>query len=1038
MNGKTKASEGSRAQTFVVPLSPLFRMILLSSFVIPFFLISTAHAQLPIARLNSVFPAGGKQDSTVEVTLAGTDLDGANRLFFTHAGITAKQVILEPTEFDPQPRPADGKFTVSIAADVPPGMYEVRAAGKYGLSNPRYFAVDTRPEVNETEPNSRVDQANEVPPEGIVNGVANGSDRDFFQFPAKKGQRLLIDCQARRIDSRLDPMLVIYDAQGNELASAHDGSHRDTLLDFTVPADGVYFVEVHDFIYGGGPDYCYRLTIGTGPYLDFVFPPAGLPGTNQSYQVFGRNLPGGTAVPGLTIDGRPIEVVTAAIALPSAAEADRLPAGTPIEPAASGIDAILYRQPSPQGPSNPVLVSMATAPVVAENEPNNNATKAQKLVPPCEVVGQFYPVGDHDWFTFEAKKGDAYAIEVVSQRLGEATDPYLLVEQVTVDKDGREQFKELQQADDNMLNSGGFDFDTVHDDPSFRFTAPDDGTYRILVRDLYSASRGDPRFVYRLAVRPEQPDFRIAALAKFPGAQPNQQQSLIWSPNLQKGGSDTLEIVAFRRDGFDGEIVVTAEGLPPGVTATPVTIGPGRNSAGLVLTAAENAAAVVAPFRLVGKAKIGATEVMHAARAASIVWPGQPGQFNARSRVSADLVLAVNETEPAPFTLQTAGNVLEMSRAGKLEIPVTLKQNGDFKGNVTLTVIGLPQNIQPANQQMNAAPGETKFAINLQTNAPLGIFSFHLLGTTQLNYRHNPEAAEAAAKRQADIEKLLAERQAALRMANEKRNAATQMAQQTDGEMKRLAQVAQTAKNEAATADAKLKAAQQALAQAQAALDKDKENKSLAAALETAKKNTADADEMLKKATAAQAAAEKMATDATAKAKDAAEAKVAAEKAVAEADAKVKSAEQARQAAAQVANNARNMANPRNLPVGFASTPVTIKITPSPFTAVLPPNAVIKQGAKLDLPITINRLYGFANPVQFNVQLPGGVGGLNIQQLTIAANQNAGQLAITAAPNATPGRHELRLLMNLQFNNQGMQVIETLPLTVEAVEVAKK
>lgn len=1007
--------------------------------VIPLSLIAYgAHAQFPIARLNSVFPAGGKQGSTVEVTLAGADLDGASRLYFTHAGITAKQIMLEPTEFDPQPHPADGRFTVTIAADVPPGMYEVRAAGKYGLSNPRYFPVDTRPEVNETEPNSRVDQANEVPADGVVNGVANGADRDFFQFPAKKGQRLLIDCQARRIDSRLDPMLVIYDAHGNELASAHDGSHRDTLLDYTVPADGLYVVEVHDFIYAGGADYFYRLTIGTGPYVDFVFSPSGLPGTNQSYQVFGRNLPGGKIVPGLTIDGRPIEVVSTRISLPSAAEADRLPAATPIEPAAGGIDAILYRHPSQQGPSNPALVSLATAPVVAETEPNSTAAKSQKLSPPCEVVGQFYPVGDHDWFTFEAKKGDAYVIEVVSQRLGEPTDPYLMVEQVTVDADGHELSKELQQADDNMLNSGGFDFDTVHDDPSFRFTAPSDGRYRILVRDLYSSSRGDPRFIYRLAVRHDQPDFRLAALAKFPGSQPNQQQSLVWSPNLRKGGSDTLEIVAFRRDGFDGEIVVTAEGLPPGVTAAPVTIGPGRNSAALVLTAADNAAATVAPFRVVGKAKIGTSDVAHPARAASIVWAGQPGQFNARSRLSGELVLAVNESEPAPFTLRTAGNVLEMSRAGKIEIPVTMKPNGDFKGNVTLTAIGLPPNMQPANQQMNAAAGETKFTINLQANAPVGIFSFHLLGTTQLSYRHNPEAAEAAAKRQAEIEKLLAERQAALRGANEKRNAALQLAQQTDGEAKRLAQAQQTTKNNAEAAGSKLKSAQQTLAQAQTALDKDKENKALAAALETAKKNAADADDMAKKASEALSAAEKTAVAAATKAKEAAEAKRAAEKAVAEADARVKSAEQARQAAVQAANNARNMANPRNIPIGFPSTPVTIKITPSPIAIAMPPNTVAKQGAKIEVPITVNRLYGFANPVQFNVQLPGGVAGLSIPQLTIAANQNAGQLMIAAAPNATPGRHELRLQANLQFNNQGLQSVETLPLTIEAVEVAKK
>jgi hypothetical protein len=1001
-------------------------------------LAAQASAQLPLARLHSVFPAGGKQGATIEVAVTGTDLDGAERLYFTHAGITSKQVILDPSEFEPQPRPAEGKFSVSIAADVPPGTYEVRAAGKYGLSNPRFFLVDGRPELNETEPNSRLDQANEVAFGGIVNGLATGgADRDFFKFAAKKGQRLLIDCQARRIDSRLDPMLVLYDAQGNELASSHDGGHRDTLLDYTLAADGLYAIEVHDFIYAGGPDYYYRLTIDAGPHVDFVFPPAGLAGSNQVYQVYGRNLPGGTAAAGLTVDGRPLEVVSASIGLPS--NADCLPAGTLIEPAGSSIDAILYRHPSPHGLSNPVPISLATAPVVVEQEPNNLAEKAQPISTPCELVGQFYPLGDQDWFTFNAKKGDSYVIEVVSQRLGEATDPYLVVEQVTLDKEGKEQVKELQRTDDNGLNSGGFDYDTLHDDPSFRFTAADDGKYRILVRDLYSSSRGDPRFVYRLAVRSEQPDFRLVAFAKFPGAQPNQQQSLVWSPNLRRGGSDQVEVVAFRRDGFDGEIVVTAEGLPAGVTAPAVTIGPGRNSASLVLSASDGVADAVTPFRISGKAKIGAGEVTHAARAASIVWPGQPGQFNARSRLASDIVLAVSATDPAPFTVQAAGNVWEMSRAGKLEIPVTMTQRGDFKGNVTLSTVELPPGIQPANQQVNAGPGETKFTINLQTNAPLGTFSFHLLGTTPYTYRHNPEAAEAATKRQSELEKIVAERQAALRTANDKKNAAVQTAQQTDAEAKRLEQALQTAKNGAAEADAKWKAAQQAQTQAQAAVDKDKENKDLAATLETAKKNAAAAEEAAKKGVEARGGAEKAAADATEKAKKAADDKTAAEKAAAEADASVKRAEQARQAAVQVANNARNMANPRSVSIGYPSTPITIKVTPAPITVAVPaPGAALRQGGKLEVPVTINRLYGFDNQVQFNVQLPGGVGGLSIPQLTIPQNQNQGTLVINAGNDATPGKHDLRLQGFLQFNNQNVQLIETVSITVEKVEVAKK
>jgi hypothetical protein len=946
-----------------------------------------ASAQLPLARLHAVFPAGGQQGTAFEVTIAGTDLDGANRLYFTHAEITAKQVMVGPGELDLEAVPAEGKFIVSIAAGVPPGTYEVRAAGKYGLSNPRFFVVDSRPEVNETEPNSRLDQANEVARGTIVNGVAGGgADRDFFRFAASKGQRLLVDCQARRIDSRLDATLVLYDERGHELASAHDGGHRDTLLDYTVPADGLYVVEVRDFIYAGGDDHGYRLAIDAGPHVDFVFPPAGQPGTNQVYVVYGRNLPGGTAVAGLTVDGQPLEAVSASIDLP--ADPDLLPAGTLIEPAGSGIDVSLYRHPSPQGLSNPVPIGLATAPIVVEQEPNDVPTKAQSVSPPCEVVGRFYPIADLDWFTFDAKKEDSYTIEVISQRMGEASDPYLVVEQVTVDKQGQEVVKELQRADDNGVNSGGFDFDTAHDDPSFRFKAPADGKYRILVRDLYSSSRGDPRFVYRLAIRPEQPDFRLAAFPKFPGSQPNQPQSLIWSANLRKGANDQIEVVAFRRDGFDGEIVVTAEGLPAGVTSSPVTIGPGRNSAALVLSAADTAEDAVAPLRILGKAKIGEGEVRHTARAASIVWPGRPRQLNARSRLSGDLVLAVSAAEPAPFSVQADDNVWEMSRAGKLEIPVTVTQRGDFKGNVTLSTVELPPGIRPANQRLNAGPGETKLLINLQPNAPLGTFSFHLLGTAQYAYRQGPEVAEAAAKRKSELEKIVADRQAALRTANEKKNAAVQAAQQAAAEAKRLENALQMGKGDTV----KVHAVKQ---------------RAFNAASESAK--------------------------------TAADEQMAAEKEFAEADASLKRAEQARQAAAQAENAARSRANPRNLNIGYPSTPITIKVTAAPITvAVSAPAEALKQGGKLEFPLAINRLYGFDNQVQVNVQSPGGVGGLSIPPLTIPANQDQGSLVITAGNNATPGKHELRLLANVRFNNQNLQLIETFPITVEKVEVAQK
>ena len=93
-------------------------------------------AQLPSARLLAVFPTGGKKGSTFEVTVTGQDLDEVSRLHFSHPGITTSIVLTEPTPLRKLPRPVPGKFTVTIAADVPPARYDLRAIGRYGVSNP--------------------------------------------------------------------------------------------------------------------------------------------------------------------------------------------------------------------------------------------------------------------------------------------------------------------------------------------------------------------------------------------------------------------------------------------------------------------------------------------------------------------------------------------------------------------------------------------------------------------------------------------------------------------------------------------------------------------------------------------------------------------------------------------------------------------------------------------------------------------------------------------------------------------------------------
>ncbi len=987
---------------------------------------SSAWAQpptLPVARLFSIFPAGAKQGTSVDVALSGNDLEGVSKLHFSVPGITAEQKTVSPGLGENGPQPVPGQFSVTITPEAAPGVCEVRAIGKYGVSNPRYFVVGTRNELVEKEPNNTAAQALEVPLDTVVNGQSgSATDEDYFKFTAKQGQRVIVDCSAYRIDSRMDATLVLYDAAGKELQRNRDTNRRDPMLDFTVPADGVFFVEVHDFLYAGGSEHFYRLSIGTSPYVDYIFPPAGVPGSTAKYTLYGRNLPGGQPSGIKSADGKPLESLTVDFALPADDTLQIVDAGTLTEPDESGIDSVAVRWPTPQGATNAVPLGIATAPVVTEQEPNDDPTKAQAVSMPCEFVGQFYPQTDRDWITIQCKAGEALWMEVFSQRHGLPTDPYLLVQQVTKNEKGEEQVKDIQGVDDYLDNPPGniYIYDIKTDDPAFRFVAPAEGTYRILVRNLSNYARPDPRLVYRLAIHPSKPDFRLVVkprLLPF-SPDPNQNPPTVWNPLLRKGGAELIDVMVFRREGFDGPVEVSVDGLPAGVTSAPVTIAEGQNLGAVVLTAAENAAESMSLVSIVGKAKIGDAQVVRPARNATMVWGGLINQATPRARLTRNLAVAVSGGETFPFFVDAGGAVLEMCKAGKVQVPLKLLRRGDFKGNVVLAPSSLPPNVRPTNITLDANAAAGNLEINLPPNVPVGTYSFSVLATTQVNYSRDPEAVKAATDRKAAVDKIVVELDAASKAAIAAKADADKKAADMDAATKKAVELAQAADKAATDAAAKAKAAADAKA--------------------AAEKAAAEAEAQLKAANDAKAAAAKAAAEAQAQAKAAADAKAVALKSEADAAARLKDAAAAQQTVAKAVTDATNKAKPANINLAAPSPTVTLKITAAPITMAVNSSATtVKQGVNLEVPVMINRLYGYADAVQVKVKVPAEAKGLKVAELAIAAGQNEGKLIVEAAADAAPGTFALAVQAVSKFNGQDLSVGQDVSMTVEKADAAK-
>jgi hypothetical protein len=224
-------------------------------------MIPVLHAQeviLPAPRLLTLMPMGGQSGTTFEVTLTGDHLDGASELLFSNPKISAKPKINATGTSEAN------TFVITIASDTPHGVYDARVRSRLGVSSARAFSVAGLPEVTRTKPNTTIETALELKPNSICNAVMSARSIDYYGFSSTKGKRIVIECAARAIDSKLTPVLIIADAKGRDLLV----DRRGGLLDFKVPADGKYFVKVHGLTFQGGPAHFYRLVVleepGTG------------------------------------------------------------------------------------------------------------------------------------------------------------------------------------------------------------------------------------------------------------------------------------------------------------------------------------------------------------------------------------------------------------------------------------------------------------------------------------------------------------------------------------------------------------------------------------------------------------------------------------------------------------------------------------------------------------------------------------------------------------------------------------------------------
>ena len=428
--------------------------------------------------LKRLDPPGARRGTAFTLTLVGRHLQGAeivSNLPGTFTPLTASGQEAAPS------KAAERPFLVELPGETPVGLYTLRLRSPEGLSNALLFSVGALPEVSEDESRQPIHQSLNNSVEGsqplqvpaTVNGTLSGPDRDFYRFEGQKGQRLVIEVEARRVGSALDPVLRLLTFEKKEIAMSNDthGLGVDCRLDVSLPESGRYYLMVHDARFSQQVQNFYRLKIGEYAYAAGLFPLGGRRGERVQVRLVGGNLGGSRE---LTVDLSRV-----------GPEADFAP--VPV--------------PGPPG-SLPILLAVGDLPERLEPSGGGEA----RLEPETVVNGRIANPGEVDRYRLAVNPGEEWMIQLEAGGLGTSR---LYGRLTAYDPQG----KRLASAGDDIPEVAVFSAVLrglrTNSDPFLRVKVPE-GVQELLIAVEDLVERGGPLFGYRLLAHRQAADFVLS------------------------------------------------------------------------------------------------------------------------------------------------------------------------------------------------------------------------------------------------------------------------------------------------------------------------------------------------------------------------------------------------------------------------------------------------------------------------------------------------------------------------------------------------
>jgi hypothetical protein len=592
--------------------------------------------------------------STEHEISARYSLQNATEIIVSGPGVTG-EVVAQP---EPEKKPEDDagrkgrrgrrgkkadqpklKVKFTVAPDALPGVRDFRIMTPQGASTMGQLVIARDGLVVESADNDTPAKAQVIGvPATVCGALEKGEDVDCYRFKADAGQSLVFHVRSQRLlnrlhdmQSRVDPLISLKTATGVTLATSDNYYAGDPLLAHAFEQAGDYLLEIRDVRYQGNADWTYAIEISGRPFITQAHPLAVRPGVETKLALVGYNLP---------------TDAFATVTLPA-----ETPAGlTWISPTVAGQNA------------NEFAVLATGQPGVDEaSGENNTVSTGQAVTLPGVISGRIESPSDQDCFVFTAVKGERYTFEVIARRGWSGLDPYLRIL--------GEQGNPVSEADDSQQLRV-----TTADSLLENWTAPADGKYAIELRDLHL--RGGAQFTYAIEVTRAEPHFTLEL---------DTDKTL-----LAPGVSSVFYVRAVRKNGFAGEIQLTVEGLPPGVTAVCGRILPNTRYADacVILRAAPDADEGVANIRVLGTA-VHPVANGEPLKLSAVARPLQeyysPGGGRGNYPVDFHTVSVADLMDLRAVHVGTTA--VELKPGTSQRIDVTVERAPEFRGNVTLDMI---------------------------------------------------------------------------------------------------------------------------------------------------------------------------------------------------------------------------------------------------------------------------------------------------------------------------------------------------------------